>query len=28
MLISNALGEFTPITGVLERDENDIPNAQ
>ena len=28
MMISNVLGEFTSITGVLERDENDITKSK
>ena len=28
MMISNLLGEFTSITGVLERDENDVSKSR
>jgi polyisoprenoid-binding protein YceI len=28
MMISNVLGEFTSITGVLERDENDVTKSK
>src|SRR6266849_3210014 len=28
MMISNVLGEFTSITGVLERDENDVTKSR
>jgi len=28
MMISNVLGEFASITGVLERDENDVTKSK